>query len=318
MGWLLLARAVGSTVGTTLGGQLFDRVRGHPVFRTAQLADAVLLALVPIIPWFWLVLGMLAVKGFADGLVNTGADTLLVWMHGEHVGPYMNGLHLCFGLGAFLAPLLVAQVIGVAQGLRWAYWTLAAFALLVRLRLLTFSGNPRPAPHRVPGTRALVGARLSDPRVLSAALFLFCYVGAEVAFGDSIYTYAVALQLASAAGAALPDGEGVASFTLGRLLSIPIATRFTPPQIVLAALCTCLSLLALVIIRPDSRVVLWAVVLGVGFGMAPLWPTGFTLAGQSLTLTASVSGMILLGIVWGAWCCPGSWAKSLTSRAHAR
>ncbi|HKE94384.1 MAG TPA: hypothetical protein VKB34_08785, partial [Povalibacter sp.] len=27
----------------------------------------------------------------------------------------------------------------------------------------------------------------------------------------------------------------------------------------------------------------------------PLWPMGFTLAGQSLTLTASVSGMILLG-----------------------
>jgi FHS family Na+ dependent glucose MFS transporter 1 len=200
MGWLLLARAVGSTMGTTLGGRLFDRARGHPVLGMAQLADAVLLALVPIIHWFWLVLGMVAVKGFADGLVNTGANMLLVWMHGEHVGPYMHGLHFCFGLGACLAPLLVAQVIGVAGGYRWVYWTLAAVSLLVSLRLLTFSGNPRPAPHRVPGTNAPVGARLSDPRVISAALFLFCYVGAEVAFGDWIYTYAVALQLASAAG----------------------------------------------------------------------------------------------------------------------
>jgi MFS transporter, FHS family, Na+ dependent glucose transporter 1 len=269
MGWLLLARGVGSTVGTTLGGRLFDRVRGHPVLGMAQLADAALLALVPILPWFWLLLGMVAVKGFADGVVNTGANTLLVWMHGEHVGPYMNGLHFCFGLGAFLAPLLVAQVIGVAGGYRWAYWTLAAFALLVSLRLLTFSGNPRPASHRVPDTSALVGARLSDPRVISAALFLFCYVGAEVAFGDWIYTYAVALKLASAAGAAYLTAGFWLSFTLGRLLSIPLATRFTPPQIVLAALCTCLSLLTLVIIRPDSRVVLWTVVFGVGFGMAP-------------------------------------------------
>jgi MFS transporter, FHS family, Na+ dependent glucose transporter 1 len=295
MGWLLLARAVGSTVGTTLGGRLFDRARGHPVLGMAQLADAVLLALVPIIHWFWLVLGMVAVKGFADGLVNTGANMLLVWMHGEHVGPYMHGLHFCFGLGACLAPLLVAQVIGVAGGYRWVYWTLAAVSLLVSLRLLTFSGNPRPAPHRVPGTNAPVGARLSDPRVISAALFLFCYVGAEVAFGDWIYTYAVALQLASAAGGAYLTAGFWLSFTLGRLLSIPLATRFTPPQMVLAALGTCLSLLTLVIIRPDSRVVLWTVVCGVGFGMGPLWPAGFTLAGQSLPLTASVSGMILLG-----------------------
>jgi len=85
------------------------------------------------------------------------------------------------------------------------------------------------------------------------------------------------------------------SFTLGRLLSIPMATRFTPPQIVLVALCLCLSTLALGIIIPASSFVLWIVVLGLGFCMAPLWPMGFTLAGQSLTLTASVSGMILLG-----------------------
>jgi FHS family Na+ dependent glucose MFS transporter 1 len=295
LGWLLLARGVGSTVGTTLGGRLFDRVRGHPVLGVAQLADAVLLALVPILPWFWLMLGVVAVKGFADGVVNTGANMLLVWMHGAHVGPYMHGLHFCFGLGASLAPLLVAQVIGVAGGYRWAYWTLAALALLVGLRFLTFTGNPRPAPHCVPGTSPPGGARLSDPRVISAALFLFCYVGAEVAFGDWIYTYAVALQLTSAAEAAYLTAGFWLSFTLGRLLAIPLATRFTPSQIVRAALCTCLSLLALVLVRPDSHVVLWGVVCGVGFGMGPLWPAGFTLAGQSLTLTASASGMILLG-----------------------
>jgi len=38
--------------------------------------------------------------------------------------------------------------------------------------------------------------------------------------------------------------------------------------------------------------------------MAPLWPTGFTLAGQSLTLTASVSGLILLGDSFGGMVLP--------------
>ena len=299
MGWLFLAGAIGYPLGTTLGGRIFDRVRGPPVLGMAQLVTAVLIVLVPLSPWFWLLLGVLACKGFADGLVNTGANTLLVWTHGEKVGPYMNGLHFCFGAGAFLAPMLVAQVIGVTGGYRWAYWSLAVCATLVSLQLFTLSGHPRPAHHHDTGASTLVGARIYYPLVIPAALFLFFYVGAEVAFGGWVYTYAVTLKLASTVGAAYLTSGFWLSFTLGRLLSIPLATRFTPPQIVLTALCTCLSLLAMVIIIPDSSVVLWMAALGLGFGMAPLWPTGFTLAGQSLTLTASVSGMILLGDSFG-------------------
>jgi FHS family Na+ dependent glucose MFS transporter 1 len=304
MGWLFLAWAAGYTLGTTLGGRVFDRVRGHPVLGMAQLVAAALTALVPLTAWFWFLLGVVACKGCADGLVNTGANTLLVWTYGEKVGPYMNGLHFFFGLGAFLAPILVAQVIDVVGGYRWAYWILAACATLVSLRLLTLLGHPRPALHRNTGMRQLVGAHIDSPLIISAALFLFFYVSAEVAFGGWVYTYAIALKLASVVGAAYLTAGFWLSFTLGRLLSIPLATRFTPPQIVLVALCSCLCLLALVISMPDSRVVLWSVTLGLGCCMAPLWPTGFTLAGQSLRLTASISGLILLGDSFGCMVLP--------------
>jgi FHS family Na+ dependent glucose MFS transporter 1 len=65
MGWLFLAGAVGYTLGTTLGGRVFDRVHGHPVLGMAQLAAAALIVLVPLSPRFWLLLGVLACKGFA-------------------------------------------------------------------------------------------------------------------------------------------------------------------------------------------------------------------------------------------------------------
>ncbi len=160
--------------------------------------------------------------------VKTTSFTLLVWTHGEKVSPYMNGLHFFFGMGAFLAPMLVAQVMGVAGGYRWAYWTLAAFAMLVSLRLLTLASNPPPAPHRDTGTSELGSASIYSPLVIPAALFLFFYVGAEVAFGGWLYTYAVALKLASAVGAAYLTSGFWLSFTLGRLISIPVATRFGP------------------------------------------------------------------------------------------
>ena len=82
MGLLFLAGSIGYTLGTMIGGRVIDRVRGHPVLGIAQLFAAGLIFLVPFTPWFWLLLVILVCKGFAQGFINTGANTLLVWTHG--------------------------------------------------------------------------------------------------------------------------------------------------------------------------------------------------------------------------------------------
>ena len=304
MGLLFLAGAIGYTLGTWISGRVFDRLRGHPVMGISQLFVAAMVFVIPFTPWFWLLLVILACKGFANGFINTGANTLLVWTHGEKVGPFMNGLHFSFGLGAFLAPFLVAQVVDVAGGYRWAYWALAAFATLVGLRLLTLSGSPQPTHTRDGEAVRTARGSISYPLVIAATLFLFFYVGAEITFGGWVYTYAVTLNLASAAGAAYLTSAFWLAFTFGRLISIPAATRFTPKQVILAALSGCLTILALGIIFSGSSAVLWVMALGLGFCMAPVWPTGFTLAGQSINLTGKITSVILLGDSFGGMVLP--------------
>ena len=304
MGLVFLVGAAGYSVGTVAGGRIFDRLRGHPILGIAQLTVAALVVLIPLVPWFWLLLVVLVCKGLADGVINTGANTLLVWTHGARVGPYMNGMHFFFGVGAFVSPLLVAQVVGIAGGYRWVYWALAGLAALVGLRLLTLSGSPQPA-HRNGQVESETGqARAHYPLIIAAAMFLFFYVGAEVAFAGWFYTYAVTLKLASAAEAAYLTSGFWLSFTVARLISIPTATRFTPKQIVPSAILGCLAVLVLAIALPGSGSVLWIMALGLGFFMAPIWPTGFTLAGQSLKLTARASGIILLGDSLGGMALP--------------
>jgi FHS family Na+ dependent glucose MFS transporter 1 len=305
MGLLFLVGAIGYTLGTIIGGRVFDRVRGHPVLGIAQLCAAVLIFFIPLAPRLWLLLAILACKGLAEGFVNTGANTLLVWTHGDKVGPFMNGLHFFFGLGAFLSPFLVAQVMGVEDGYRWAFWVLAAFAALVGLRMLTMSGSPQPnaQPH---GSTMVQAVREPIPYalVISAMLFLFFYVGAEITFGGWVYTYAVTLKLASAAGAAYLTSVFWLAFTVGRLISIPASTRFRPKQVILAALFSCLSMLVMGILFWRSSVALWMMAIGLGFCMAPIWPTGFTLAGQSINLTGKVAGIIMLGDSFGGMVLP--------------
>lgn len=304
MGLAFLVGSIGYTLGTIIGGRVFDRLPGHPVLGIAQLLAAVLIFFIPLAASLWLLLAILVCKGFAEGFVNTGANALLVWTHGEKVAPFMNALHFFFGLGAFLSPLLVAQVLGTAGGYRWAYWVLAAFAALVGLRMLTMSGSPHPTQARSKDSAQNPPGPVSYALVISAMLFLFFYVGAEITFGGWVYTYAVTLKLASAAGAAYLTSAFWAAFTVGRLISIPAATRFTPKQVILTALSGCLAILALGIIFSGSSMALWLMAIGLGFCMAPIWPTGFTLAGQSMALTGRLTGVILLGDSFGGMVLP--------------
>lgn len=304
MGMLLLGGSIGYTLGTFLGGRLYSRLPGHRLLGSAQIAAALCIACLPLAPWFWLLLAIVFCRGLAEGLINTGGNTLLVWTHGEKVSPFMNGLHFFFGSGAFLAPLLVARLMPLTDGYRWAYWALALLGLLAGGRVLTLGGSPQPQ-HAGPaagGATSTIRAYL--PLISMATLFLFFYVGAEISFGNWIYTYTTTLGVIGEAGAAYLNAAFWLSFTIGRLISIPAATRFTPRQVIPVALAGGLCLLAVMILAPRSTAVLWAVTIGLGFCMAPVWPTGFTLAGQVIPMTAFASSMILLGDSLGGMVLP--------------
>jgi FHS family Na+ dependent glucose MFS transporter 1 len=131
------------------------------------------------------------------------------------------------------------------------------------------------------------------PMVITALLFLFFYVGSEIAFGNWIYTYALTLNLADATQAAYLTSGFWLSFTIGRAISILAAARFKAEQMLAVAFLGGLVLLALALIAPESINMLWAATLGIGFFMAPIWATGYNLVGQSIKLTATISSIIL-------------------------
>jgi fucose permease len=239
-----------------------------------------------------------------DGMVNNGVNTLLVWTHREKVSPYMNGLHFCFGLGAFLAPLLVAQVVDISGAYRWVYISLASLTVLAGLRMVTMAGSPPSAHPSETAPNAAQPRHVPYSVVIAAALFLFFYVGAEIAFGGWVYTYAVELNLASAATAAYLTSGFWLAFTVGRLLSVPLAIRFAPRKMIIVALLGCLFFMGLMFGFSSSAAVLWVAALGAGFCMAPVYPSGFTLAVQGLKLTAIASGVILLGDSFGGMVLP--------------
>jgi MFS transporter, FHS family, Na+ dependent glucose transporter 1 len=304
MGMIFLVSPIGYGVGTLLGGWLFDWAPGRVILGVAQLVSGGMLFFVPAISWFPLLMVLFVIKGVGGGVINTGANTLMTWMHGDKASPFINALHFFFGLGTFIAPFLVGVFLSAGGVYGDVYRLLALFCAAVGGWILLTLAPPPPVRTRETGGQAEKAGFNLAPIVLSAALFLFFYVGAEITFGGWIYTYAITLGLTDTVRGAYLTSAFWLAFTLGRLASIPIATRVQPKHVIPAAILGGSAFLLLLIAVHDSQPVLWIAAAGIGFCLAPVWPSGFTLAGQSFRLTSRLSGLILLGDSFGGMLLP--------------
>src|ERR1041384_121253 len=147
IGLLLTARSSGFLLASLRGGRFYDLRAGHPLLAAALVVMAALMALAPMPTNLWLLALIMFALGAAEGLLDVGGNTLLTWTHDQKgIGPALNAVHLCYAVGATLAPIIVARTITHGVGL--AYWTLALLILPAAALLICLSSPaPRVAKH---------------------------------------------------------------------------------------------------------------------------------------------------------------------------
>uniref|UniRef100_A0A2C9JDN3 Uncharacterized protein n=1 Tax=Biomphalaria glabrata TaxID=6526 RepID=A0A2C9JDN3_BIOGL len=107
MSYIFTARSIGYLIGSVVGGILFD-------FFDQQLLLFYTLASTTLatvgIPWCNALLALsllICIQGIAVGVLDTGGNVFCIKIWGKKSAPYMQLLHFSFGVGAFLAPLIV-------------------------------------------------------------------------------------------------------------------------------------------------------------------------------------------------------------------
>lgn len=305
IGSLFLLSSFGGMLGTAISGRIYDRFEnGHRILGLAQLISATGLILTPLAPNLPVLLAIVFISGTPLGIINNGANTLLMWTHKKEAGPYVNGLHFAFGVGAFLAPTIYAQILKLGGTYQHTYWTLAGLGIPTALWMLFLSHSPKAPEEDGVETKDKGYLRKVLPMVIIAMLYLFFYVGAELTYGNWIYTYALEMNMADAAQAAYLTSAFWLSFTIGRALSIFAVARFKAEHVLSVAFLGGLGILTLVLATPNSINLLWVTTIGIGLFMAPVWATGYNLAGQSIKLTATISSIIILGDSFGGLVLP--------------
>ena len=297
--FLFSARAFGYLLGSIVSGRLYDRFSGHRVMGAVLIALAVCLFLVPAIPLLVLLAALLWLLGMMEGAIDVGGNTLIVWTYGEGVGPFMNALHFAFGVGAFVAPIVVAQAILLSDGVAWAYRLLAVLMLPALIWLLRAPSPDASATHEGGGDGP---ARPRTVFLISSLMFL--YVAAEASYGGWVYTYALNLGISSATTAAYLTSAFWGALTVGRLVAIPLAVRFRPAVILAADLLGTLVGMAIVLLGQHSPIALWVGTMVVGFSMAAVFPVAISYASTRIKTTGRTTAWFLVGASLGSMVWP--------------
>jgi FHS family Na+ dependent glucose MFS transporter 1 len=296
---IFFSGSLGYLLGSLLGGWIYDRVPGHRFMAGILVLLGILIAFVPVATSLWTLLVIVLVLGFTKGALDVGCNTLLLWVHNETVGPFMNGLHAFFGLGAFIAPLIVAQVLSVTGDVHWVFWifALAAFPMAALVASL-----PSPASRAVPAQH-----EQAPFPVLPVIIMVLCfvlYVGSEVGYGNWIYTYAFKLNFGTEVTAAYLTSAFWGSFTIGRLFGIWVSTRAKPMTILTLDFAGSLLSLGLILFFRESAVILWIGTALLGISQASIFPTFLTLAEERMHITGTVAGLFLVGAGTGGMILP--------------
>ncbi|KAL4649073.1 sodium-dependent glucose transporter 1 [Arapaima gigas] len=187
----------------------------------------------------------------------------------------------------------------------WAYIVIGSFVLLVSLLffIMYSRSNPLQDTARTSSGKQLV-AKHHNTLILFLFFFFFWYVGAEVAYGSFIYTYAKDYAHMDTSQAAGINSLFWGTFAATRGLAIFFAACMKPGTMILLSLvgCTLSSLLLSLFSR--RRVILWSCTALYGASMATTFPSGISWVEQYTTVTGRSAAVFVVGAALGEMILP--------------
>lgn len=310
---LFAVRAMGRLSGTFVAGRVYDHFAGNPMLAAALGVVGVGLFLTAYTDVLLLMILIFIFVGFAESFMDVGINTMILWTHrGHNATPFINGLHLFAGFGAFTIPIIIAQVVLWTGQLGVVDPAMAPFVSIdlpempgsVRefYRLLAFIAVPLVLlTLRLPSPRPVAEDAESDAVVGVSwrIVFLFCatfmlYVGVEATYAGWVYTYAVETDLMAETEAAYLVSAFWGTVTLGRLLVLPISVTVPPRTILLVAFTGGAICLTFVILF-TSATALWIGTLALGLSLSATFPTLMAFADKNIPINSKITSYFFIG-----------------------
>ena len=240
-------------------------------------------------------------NGLANGGIDIGANALIVELNRERLASALNYLHVLFGVGALLGPLIVSAAFAGHVHYWWVFGggAMACAAIAIGLGItpaVAVQTEPAVGNENEDGSGFL--SMLSRPLIWALSAVMFMYVGSELGIGAWLFLY---LRTAGALSPMLAS-SGVSLYWLGlvcgRAFGGRIGHRMAIPQFTMLA--AALSALAIVILiaAPTAGGLAASAIFLIGFGYGPIFPN--MIAAGAARFPAEVGRMTSIVVAAGA------------------
>ncbi|XP_034556039.1 sodium-dependent glucose transporter 1 [Notolabrus celidotus] len=337
--YIFVGRSAGYIGGSLLGGVLFDCMNPHLLLGLSMLVTAFGMCAIPFCKQALILTGLMSSIGMSMGVLDTGGNVLILNTWGEQAGPHLQALHFSFAAGAFASPIIAKLVFGpgltsnssappaITEPITkppdthtlihyihsrtstlksmWAYVVIGCFVLLTSLLFFVlFSRGSRSHEKARSVSGKLHVAKHHRALIVLLFFFFFAYVGAEVAYGSFIFTYAKDFAHMHQVQAAGLNSLFWATFAACRGLAIFFAACMYPATMILLSLvCSTVSSLLLCLFSRE-RAALWVCTGLYGASMATTFPSGISWVEQYTTVTGHTASAFVVGAALGEMVLP--------------
>src|SRR5271154_6729771 len=270
-GLMVSAGAAGYFISLLIAGEIHQQMSAQKILVGAMAIFAAGLSGLAIAPDLAGLLGANFLIGLAGGGIDIGANALIVELNRERLASALNYLHVLFGVGALLGPLIVSAAFAGRVSYWWIFGGGALVCAAIGIRLGTTPAiGVRIAPEPADGGGFF--AMLSRPVIWAISGVMFLYVGAEVGIGAWLFLY---LRTAGALGPMLAS-SGVSLYWLGlvcgRAFGGRLGHRIALPQFTMLASTLSAAALLLLIATPTAGGLAASAMFLIGAGYGPIFP----------------------------------------------
>jgi MFS transporter, FHS family, glucose/mannose:H+ symporter len=269
-GLVVSAVSIGYFAALTIAGEASEKIGPQTTMSTAMLLVTAGFGGLAIAPVLALMLASAFIMGLGFGAVDVAGNAVVVELNRARLASALNYLHLMFGVGALLGPLIVGFALATHVSYSLLFALGAGVAAAVTLALFVTPQITREAhlAHEAGGFLPI----LAHPLAWILAAVLFLYVGAENGIGAWLFLFlhikSVLSETISSWGVSLYWGGLIA----GRFAGARLAHRIAPRPFTLMASILAAVALAIMIATPDLHVIAALAIFLIGFGYGPIFP----------------------------------------------
>jgi MFS transporter, FHS family, glucose/mannose:H+ symporter len=283
--------ALGYASGSLAGGALTETLGRRSILTVSAVMMGLGFGAIALVPEWAMVIVAALPAGLGSGAIDGGVNGLFLDLFPTTRGRSLNGLHLFFGIGALLSPLVAGRLVdaGVAWQVLIVATAIGAVLLGVFLANATMPEGRRDSG--VAGRLPAEGRFALQWPLLALGIAIAAYVASEIGVSDWLVRFLASAPLSVATGSLSLYWGGLA---LGRLVSMRFGDRFDHARFATSAVALASVALIGAVLVPSlaGSVALFGVV---GFASGPVFPMIVAVGGERFPDRSAAVGGFLTG-----------------------